>query len=562
MTIQKEYDAIVVGSGATGGFAAKELSDRGLETLVLEAGPALDEQLFHKGDGFSTIGSLSRVRAALGGQHIQARASFYSPAKGFLFVNDFKNPYTCPSRDFFLWIRGRNVGGRFLTWGRVAMRMSDYDFKAASRDGIGVDWPICYDDLAPYYERVEKFLGVVGTADGIPNLPDGKYVAKAGLSSLERQFKEKVELTWPGRKVVPWRYVSADATPADPKTGKRTTAPLAAARATGRMELRTNAIVERIDVDPATGKATGATYIDAETRQRHHVSANVIVVCASTIESIRLLLNSACGKHPDGLGNSSGLLGKYFMDQCPGMVFGSVPGSEGFELVDGTSPANNHGGIYIPRFTNLDRVTHPGFARGFNVQGIVGRPPVPEGQPSAFGFMGQGEMPPYRENTVTLDRRKKDAWGVPVPHIRISLTDNERNLIRAEVDAIKEMVTACGYSIDFAISMLGIDKTEKFLPAANWFERLMFRSSFRKSISMGAAIHECGGARMGDDPATSILNAYNQSWDVPNVFVTDSSCFASNGTCGPTLTTMALTTRACEYIAREYQGSPEIRSAA
>ena len=562
MSSAKKYDAIVVGSGATGGFAAKELAERGLETLVLEAGPALDEELFHKRAGMEAIGSMSRVRAALGGQHIQARASFFSPDKRFLFVNDWKNPYTYPPDDFYLWIRGRNVGGRFLSWGRVALRMSDYDFKAASRDGIGEDWPICYDDLAPYYDRVEQFLGIVGTTDGIRNLPDGKYVAKAGLGRVETRFKEAVEARWPERKVVPWRYVAAHATPADEANAKRTTSPLAAAAKTGRMELRPNAIVRQVIIDPASGKASGVSYLDAETKQLRTVSANVVVICASTIESVRLLLNSACAKHPNGLGNSSGLLGRYFMDQIPCLVFGSVPGNDGFELVDGTSPADNHGGIYIPRFQNLDRSDYPAFARGFNVQGIAGRGYVPEGHPALFGFMGQGEMLPYYENRVTVSPQKKDAWGVPVPHIELSMKDNERKMLRSQLDCIKEMVRVAGWSIDFAASLLGLDDQDKLLPNATWFERFMFRRSFRKSMALGAAIHECGGARMGDDPAKSVLNGYNQCWDAKNVFVTDSSCFVNNGTCGPTLTTMALTVRACEYIAQEYGKTWELSSAA
>jgi choline dehydrogenase-like flavoprotein len=562
MSTAKKYDAIVVGSGATGGFAAKELAERGLETLVLEAGPALDEVLFRKGAGMKAIGSISRVRAALMGQHIQARASFFSPDKRFLFVNDWKNPYTCPPEDFYLWIRGRNVGGRFLSWGRVALRMSDYDFKAASRDGIGEDWPICYDDLVPYYERVEKFLGIVGTTDGVRNLPDGKYVAKAGLGRVETRFKQVVEARWPERKVVPWRYVAAHATPADATSAKRTTSPLAAAAKTGRMELRPNAIVRQIIIDPASGKASGVSYVDAGTKQLRSVSANVVVICASTIESVRLLLNSACAKHPNGVGNSAGLLGRYFMDQIPCLVFGSVPGNDGFELVDGTSPADNHGGMYIPRFQNLDRRDYPAFARGFNIQGIAGRAPVPEGHPALFGFMGQGEMLPYYENRVTVSRQKKDAWGIPVPHIELSMKDNERKMLRCQLDTIKEMVRAAGWSMDFAASLLGLDDPDNVLPNATWFERFMFRQSFRKSMALGAAIHECGGARMGDDPAKSVLNSYNQCWDAKNVFVTDSSGFVSNGTCGPTLTTMALTMRACEYIAQEYGKTSELSSAA
>jgi choline dehydrogenase-like flavoprotein len=560
MTNNKHYDAIVVGSGATGGIAAKELAERGIETLVLEAGPPLDEEKFHVGAGFKTIGSMSRILSGIKGQHVQAGATFFSPEKSFLFVNDRKNPYSYPSGNYYAWYRGRNVGGRFLSWGRVAVRMSDYDFKGASRDGVGEDWPICYDDLVPYYEQVEEFLGVVGNADGVPNLPDGKFIKTAGLGKLEREFKKTVESQWPERRVVPWRYVQESATPED-ENGKRTSSPLAAAKATGRMTLRSNAIVERIDIHPTTGKASGATYIDAETKQRHSVSANVVVVCASTIESLRLLLNSGSSKHPDGLGNSSGLLGRYFMDQCPSLVFGTVPGSNGWDLVDGTGPENNHGGIYIPNYTNLDGPTNPEFKRGFNIQGVIGRGFVPESHPAVWGCMGQGEMLPHRENRITVNRRRNDAWGVPIPHVQVRLTDNERKILRAEVDAIKEMAQAAGYEIDFAISLLGIDKTEKFLPEASWFEKMMFRFGYKRSMAMGAAIHECGGARMGADPATSVLNSYNQSWDVPNLFVTDSSCFASNGTCGPTLTTMALTTRACEYIAKEYQGTPDISSA-
>jgi choline dehydrogenase-like flavoprotein len=562
MTVEQQYDAIVIGSGANGGIAAKELAERGLETLVLEAGPALDEALFHQKPTMKSVGSLSRVIGAMTGQPIQARAFLYSPDKRFLFVNDRRNPYTCPRDDFYLWIRGRNVGGRFLSWGRVAVRMSDYDFKGASRDGIGEDWPICYDDLVPCYDRVEEFLGIVGTADGIPNLPDGKYVENAGLSKLEQAFKREVESVWPERKVIPWRYVVADATPEDGRTGTRTTSPLVAAAATGRMALRTNAIVERIDVDRRTGQASGVTYIDAQSRQRRRVSANIVVVCASTIESIRLLLNSACTKHAGGIGNSSGLLGRCFMDQLPAMVFGTVPGSEGFELVDGTSPANNHGGIYMPRFTNLDGRTHPGFARGFNIQGLIGRIPVPEGHPARFGLGAACEMRPNGDNRVTLDPEKKDAWGVPAPHIALSVTDNERKMLRYSLDTLKEMIALFGGVPDFAISALGLDEPDKLLPDANPLERLMFRLGYKRSVAPGSAIHECGGARMGHDPATSVLNGYNQCWDASNVFVTDASCFVSNGSCGPTLTTMALTVRACEYIANEYQGSPDLRSVA
>ncbi len=547
---EKKYDVIVVGSGANGGFAAKELTERGLDVLVLEAGPALDEKLFHQPPKpLSAIGSMARIKAGLTGQHKQARASFFTPEKRFLFVNDWKHPYQS-SDGFYLFLRGKQVGGRFLSWGRVALRMSDYAFKAKGHEGAGFDWPFCYNDLAPYYDHVEDFLGVIGKNEGLPFAPDGKYIKEAGLSTLEKEFKKTIESKWPERKLIAWRYVQKSATPED-EHHKRTTSPLAAAKATGKMELRINAIVARVNTDSVTGKATGVNYIDAITKKQYEVKANVVMLCASTIETIRLMLNSGGAKHPDGLGNSSGTLGKYFMDQIPSLVFGTVPGRFGGELVDGKTPDDNHGGAYIPRFQNLEKVTHPEFKGGYNIQGIIGRPMVPNSMNSVFGFMGHGEMLPYKENYVTVSK-KKDRWGIPIPDIRIKLRQNEINLAKSQLKSQVEMVKEAGYHVDFAISILGMDKSSPFLPNAKWYERMLFKMNYRKTVSLGAAIHECGGAKMGNNPADSVLNAHNQCWDAPNVFVTDSSCFPTNGSCGPTLTTMALTVRACEFIANEY----------
>lgn len=554
----EDFDAIVVGSGATGGFAAKELTERGLRVLVLEAGGPLPEEKFELAAKaqFAAIGSWARIKAGMTGQHKQALTSFYSPEKAFLFVNDNEHPYESPE-DFYLWLRGKQVGGRFLAWGRVALRMSDYTFKFKSHEGAGEDWPIGYADLAPYYTQVEQFLGVRGNDDGIAYCPAGSYVQPAGLSKAEQKFKAAVEGQWPDAKVMAWRYVRKEATPVDAQRN-RTTAPLVAAAATGRLTLKVNAPVERIDTDARTGKATGVTWIDASTRQRHSARANVVVVCASTIESIRLLLNSAGAKHPQGLGNSSGTLGRYFMDQMLTLGFGTVPGFKGGELVDATNPADNHGGIYIPRFRQLKSPGSLGYAGGFNLQGIVGRPMLPPHMDSVFGLTGHGEILPHADNRVTL-AGKRDRLGVPIPSVHMRLRDNDVKLLRDQVATQKAAMQAAGLATDFLISPLGIGSDGPFMPNAKWYERLMFRLAYKRSVAVGGAIHECGGARMGSDPKTSVLNPMNAVWDAPNVFVTDSSCFVTNGTCGPTLTTMALTVRACEHIASEYGHSPELR---
>lgn len=547
----KQYDALVIGSGAAGSFVVKELTQRGLDVFLLEAGRNITKEDFKKipkGPRQKGINLKARVVAALEGQPKQARVAFFGQQFKSFFVNDWQHPYSTPPDKPYLWIRGKQLGGRLHAYGRVLLRMSDVDFKAASRDGHGDDWPLSYADLAPYYDQVEEFLGVYGNQDNVNNLPNGKFSKKPKLTKLEQKFKADVKSKWPERSVVSWRYTAPNL--------ERVPPPILAAKETGRLTIRADAIVKKITVDPGTGKATGVEFIDRVTKETHTVSAKVVVLCASTIESVRLLLNSACPQHPNGLGNSSGLLGRYFMDQCPSLLFGRVPDSKGWELDDSTPPDPFYGptgGIYIPRFQNLDKITHPKFARGFGIQGTIGRLYVPEDRPSKLGLMGFGEALPNPDNRITLHPRRKDAWGIPIPHIKISLTQNEHELLREQTRAIREMVENSGFKVEFAGSTIGVESSKDAFPEEDRFSRFMFRTNFQKSMYMGAAIHECGGARMGNDPKNSVLNSYNQCWDAKNVFVTDGSCFTSSGTVGPTLTIMAISARACEYIAQEYK---------
>ena len=546
----KTYDAVVVGSGAAGSFAVKELTERGLEVLLLEAGRNITEDDFKqqskpKAKG---IGVVPRVKAALKGQPIQARVAFFDEQFSPFFVNDWQNPYTTPPGEFYLWIRGRQLGGRLHTFGRMLLRMTDYDFKAAGRDGVGEDWPITHNDLAPYYAQVEQFMGVYGDQDGVKNLPGGPYPGKPKLTSAEKQFKATVEARWPDRRVISWRYAGPNL--------KRVPRPILAAKATGRLTIRTDAVVSRLTADESTGKVIGAEFIDRLTKKKETVSARIFVVCASTVESVRLMLNSACAKHPNGLGNSSGMLGRYFIDQTSTLTFGSIPQFQGFELDNSAPPDPFYapsGGIYIPRFQNLDTTTHPAFKRGFAFQGAMGRHFVPEEAPTGFGIMSFGEMLPSFENCVTINPRRKDAWGIPIPHIRCAIGGNERTMIREQLRTVREIMDSVGARIDFSGSPFGLEDEKNALPEANWLSRYVFRKSFKKSLSVGAAIHECGGARMGSDPAKSVLNSFNQCWDVGNLFVTDGSSFPSSGTVGPALTIMTLTARACEHIAKEYK---------
>lgn len=549
-TPKKDYDVVVVGSGATGSIAVKELTERGLDVLLLEAGPDVSDADFTPPAQAPAnplgIGLGPRFSAALHGQPVQARRAIFSPQANPFLVNDWENPYSTPRGHRFLWIRGRLLGGRLHTYGRVLNRMSDYDFKAASVDGNGEDWPISYDELAPYYDQVEEFMGVYGDHDDVPAIPDGKNAHAPMLTTAEKDFKQRTESAWPERRVISWRYAAPNL--------DRVPLGILAARKTGRLTTRTDAVVKKITVSAKTGRADGAVFVDRLTKTEHRVWADVVLLCASTIESIRILFNSACAGHPDGLGNSSGLLGRYFMDQCPSLTFASIPQIKGFEEDNSAPPDpfySPSGGVFIPRFLNLGAKITPGFTRGFSFQGAFGRIPVPEGTPAACGMMGFGEMLPYYDNRITINPRRTDAWGIRVPFIRCTMRDNERALLREQTRVIKEIFDSNGYQITFSGSPLGLDSKHVW-PDRDPLSRLIFRLSFPYSLTLGASIHDCGGARMGDDPRKSVLNSHNQSWDIPNLFVTDSSCMVSGGTVGPTLTIMALTARACEYIASQH----------
>ena len=558
---RKIYDAIIVGSGATGGWAAKSLTERGMTVLVLEAGRQLDPQKEFREHTFPYE---LKYRGLVPGsryaprQPIQSRCYAANEYGHHLFVDDIDNPYTTPEDKPFWWIRGRHVGGRSVTWGRQSYRLSDYDFKAAERDGYGDPWPFSYEDLRPYYERVEDFVGISGSYEKLPQLPDSNFLPPMAMTCGERILKKAVESKFPGRNVIigraailtkkhqgraPCHYCGhCDRGCSTYSYYSSPGSTLPAAAKTGKMTLRPNAVVREIIVDPNTGKASGVRVVNQITKQDYEEYGQVIVLCASSLESTRILLNSKSRQYPEGLGNSSGVLGHYLMDHMYQISAGGVvPVLKGMEYDYSDGRAN---GIYVPRFRNI-RDKHPNFIRGYGMQGSCsqgysfGHARQTPGFGSVFKKLvreNPGEIPfwlgawcemlPRKENRVTIDPEKVDAWGIPVLRIECTHGDNERAMAKDALETIKEMVDAAGF-------------------------RTLYSSS--TPAPPGFCIHEVGTARMGADPKTSVLNKWNQSWDVKNVFVTDGACFVSQGCQNPTLTMMAITARACDYIADEFR---------
>jgi choline dehydrogenase-like flavoprotein len=545
------YDAIVVGSGISGSWAAKELTERGLRTLVLEAGGPVGPadyvmttypwNLRHRG---------RRDRARQSKERYVQRHCYACDAwSEKFFIRDDENPYTTARGTDFKWIRARQVGGRSLLWARHVYRWSDLDFEANARDGHGVDWPIRYADIAPWYSHVERFIGVTGQAEGLAHLPDAEFLPPMPLNCVESGFREGLTDAYGGDRLL---TIGRCAVLTVPHNGRAAchycgtcergctthsyfsaqAATLPAAAATGRMTLRPWSVVHSVIYNPATGRADGVRVIDADTHDALEFRARVVFLCASALESTRILLNSRTNRWPDGLANSSGELGRNLMDHTMGGGADGTIGGYDDKWEYGRRPH----GIYLPRFRNV-KDQHPDFLRGYAYQGGASRSGWERGNamagfgaaykhalrrpgPWEFHLYGFGECLPSPSNYVELDPETVDKWGIPVVRVHCQWGENERRALEDMTVQAAEMLEAIGAT--------------DIVP-------------FTEDNPPGLTIHEMGTARMGRDPGSSVLNGWNQSWDVPNLFVTDGACMTSSANQNPSITYMALTARAANH---------------
>jgi len=508
----KLFDAVIVGTGLTGGWAAKELTEAGLEVLLLDAGPLLPPAA---AADLSYWTPKRRKEAAATSQPIQSRHPAWWKSNPQLFVDDQENPYRTDTD--FVWIRGRQLGGRSLTWGGVALRFSDHEFLAPERDGFGPRWPISYKDLAPYYDKVERFLGVQGSMEGLDQLPDGIFLPPPDLTETERRFKTIVESRWPHRKVIHCRGIADDNHRGkwSPKTSLHGTLP--AAFATGRATLRPDSIVSHLIADPDGASIKSVACIDRVTNQAFEVKGRTVILCASTIESVRIMLNSKDRNHPDGVGNSSGLLGRGLVDHMAVTVTGTVPRSE-------HSPRYPLGGansFCIPRFRNIYEPSDA-FIRGYGIWGGIQREHAGAQQgpkQSPWFLTAVLEVLPHDSNCVCLDPKQVDTWGIPTVRIHMEYQDNEHRMKIDALRAILEMTDSAGlYLIGTHIA------------------------------APGRYVHELGGARMGRDRESSVLDPWNRCWDTLNLLVLDGASFPSSGWQDPSLTMMAIAARSCRIM--------------
>ncbi|HET7332266.1 GMC family oxidoreductase [Dyella sp.] len=552
------YDAIVVGTGVSGGWAAKELTEKGLKTLVLDRGP-----MVRHGDYPTAMKAPWELpyadqptREDIARHPIHTRPSFYGIKQStkHWFVDDIDNPYeeTRP----FDWFRGYHVGGRSLMWGRQSYRFSQMDFEANAKEGVGVDWPIRYEDVAPWYDYVEEFIGVSGSVEHLPQLPDGQFLPPMELTCVEKDFRDKLADKF-GRKLIIGRTANLSAPLKHDKSPQRApcqyrnlcmrgcpfgayfssnSSTLPAADKTGNMTMVTNAIVYEMIYDNAKGKATGVRVQDAETGKQTDYFARVIFLCASTFGTTQILLNSTSSRFPNGFGNDSGEVGHNIMDHLFGS--GAQALAEGYE--DRYYSGRRPNGFYVPRYRNIGKDKR-NYLRGFGYQGSARRedwtrladmPAIGDELkraaetpgPWRVSMMGFGEMLPSHRNRVTLDRNRKDKYGLPLLNFDAAHEENEILMGKDIIDDAMEMLTAAGYR-DV--------------------------QSFKVQANVGAGIHEMGTARMGRDPKTSVLNAWNQMHACRNVFITDGSCMASSACQNPSLTYMALTARAASHAVEE-----------
>lgn len=554
----RTFDAIVIGSGISGGWAAKELCEKGLKTLVLERGKDVKHlkdypttnmmpwEFKHRGQIPEDIATANPV--------VTRCYAFKEDAMHF-FVKDTEHPYV--QEKPFDWIRGYQVGGKSLLWARQTQRWSEYDFEGPARDGFAVDWPIRYKDIAPWYSYVEKFAGISGNKDGLPQLPDGEFLPPIELTAVEKYFQGVVSKNYKDRHVIYGRCAHlTEPTQVHLDQGraqcqKRTlcqrgcpfggyfasnSTTIPAAAKTGNMTLRPNSVVHSIIYDENKGKATGVRVIDTQTKESIDYYARIIFLNAAAFNSNLVLLNSTSNRFPNGLGNDSGLLGKYVaFHNYRARVSGQC---EEFKdlAIDGRRPTS----AYIPRFRNVFKQETDflrGYAAGFGsgrglhqeTEGLVGEQLKNNLLHPDYGnwYVGShmmGETIPKESNYLALDNSKKDDWGIPQLKISIDYDDNDEKMVKDYLEQITEMFTKAGFT--------------------------NIKTSDSKQAP-GLDIHEMGGVRMGRDPKTSLLNSWNQLHACKNVFVTDGACMTSTSTQNPSLTYMALTARAADYAVNE-----------
>ena len=551
---RKVYDVLIVGSGASGGWVAKEVAERGLSVLMLEAGPPrvptrdFTEHVWPYQLKFRGFGDQQRL---LQNQPVQRLCYACDEYSHQFFVNDHEHPYTFPAEKPFMWIRGRQVGGKTFCWARESYRYSDNEFKAASRDGYGEDWPISYKELEPYYDQVESFIGVSGSREGLPQFPDGQFLPPMALSCGAAQARKVVGHKF-GWRVMPDRVAVltvphrgrpachyCDECQRGCFTASYFNSPsvtLPAAARTGKLTLVSDAVVSHVLMN-RHGQAEGVHYIDRDTHQHREAYGRVVVLAAAALESTRILLNSRSPLFPQGVGNQEGVLGHYLMDHF------TVEGAGGRMPSLRSSkrePVGRPCGFIIPKYVNVGINRNSNFLRGYRFDGdgsqeLYGhafllpefgdewRKQVREDIPYYFGIEAQGECLPRKENFVTLDPHKTDAWGIPVLHIVSSYGENENVMakaMRADISAVLEEM-----------------KLSEITPPG---EQL---SVFGKNI------HECGTARMGNDARTSVVDRNCKVHGVRNLFVSDGAIFVTQGCYEPTLTIMAISARVGEHIA-------------